>query len=249
MELREDVTVPEMGDFRWLTVGPVGQPDIAARPDGRFRGRPCSRPRRRHRSRTWSRRAPPAACSSRPTTARRRTRSSGAGVEFTQEPTEQPYGIDAGFRDPSGNQIRVMQAAVERSVSREGSAEGGALPGVQSTESRSTTNTSGSCGAITPPAPRAPYAIADGIVSCRRPPTLMPCTPASQPGITWPLPSLNVNGCATIPRGVELLAGRERDARVVTGDRARPLRRPQSPSPTTMSSIRRGSNWDVAFRP
>src|SRR4051794_25331070 len=28
-ELRSDVTMPEMGDFRWLTVGPVGQPDIA----------------------------------------------------------------------------------------------------------------------------------------------------------------------------------------------------------------------------
>ena len=31
----------------------------------------------------------------------------GRGVEFTQEPTEQPYGVDAGFRDPSGNQMRV----------------------------------------------------------------------------------------------------------------------------------------------
>jgi predicted enzyme related to lactoylglutathione lyase len=33
----------------------------------------------------------------------------GRGVEFTQEPTEQPYGVDAGFRDPSGNQMRVAQ--------------------------------------------------------------------------------------------------------------------------------------------
>jgi predicted enzyme related to lactoylglutathione lyase len=31
------------------------------------------------------------------------------GVEFSQEPTEQPYGIDAGFRDPSGNQMRMVQ--------------------------------------------------------------------------------------------------------------------------------------------
>ena len=31
------------------------------------------------------------------------------GVEFQQEPTQQPYGVDAGFRDPSGNQMRVMQ--------------------------------------------------------------------------------------------------------------------------------------------
>ena len=34
---------------------------------------------------------------------------SARGVEFTQEPTQQPYGIDAGFRDPSGNQMRMAQ--------------------------------------------------------------------------------------------------------------------------------------------
>jgi predicted enzyme related to lactoylglutathione lyase len=33
------------------------------------------------------------------------------GVEFTDEPTERPYGVDAGFRDPSGNQARIVQAA------------------------------------------------------------------------------------------------------------------------------------------
>jgi uncharacterized glyoxalase superfamily protein PhnB len=35
------------------------------------------------------------------------------GVEITQEPTEQPYGIDGGIRDPFGNQIRVSQPASE----------------------------------------------------------------------------------------------------------------------------------------
>ena len=29
MELRDDVTVPELGNFRWLTVGVPGQPDVA----------------------------------------------------------------------------------------------------------------------------------------------------------------------------------------------------------------------------
>jgi len=29
MEVRSDVTLPEMGNFRWLTVGPAGQPDVA----------------------------------------------------------------------------------------------------------------------------------------------------------------------------------------------------------------------------
>jgi len=31
------------------------------------------------------------------------------GVEFTSEPTEQPYGIDFGLRDPFGNHIRIGQ--------------------------------------------------------------------------------------------------------------------------------------------
>jgi predicted enzyme related to lactoylglutathione lyase len=32
------------------------------------------------------------------------------GVEFTDEPTERPYGIDCGLRDPFGNRIRIGQA-------------------------------------------------------------------------------------------------------------------------------------------
>ena len=31
------------------------------------------------------------------------------GVEFTESPEERPYGIDSGFRDPSGNQFRLTQ--------------------------------------------------------------------------------------------------------------------------------------------
>jgi uncharacterized glyoxalase superfamily protein PhnB len=33
------------------------------------------------------------------------------GVEFTQEPTAQPYGIDCGARDPFGNHFRIVQLA------------------------------------------------------------------------------------------------------------------------------------------
>src|SRR5947199_2634019 len=29
MEVRSDVTLPELGNFRWLTVGPAGQPDVS----------------------------------------------------------------------------------------------------------------------------------------------------------------------------------------------------------------------------
>ena len=34
------------------------------------------------------------------------------GVEFTEKPEERPYGIDAGFRDPSGNSIRLTQVTM-----------------------------------------------------------------------------------------------------------------------------------------
>jgi predicted enzyme related to lactoylglutathione lyase len=33
----------------------------------------------------------------------------GRGVEFVEEPEDRPYGIDAGFRDPSGNHLRLTQ--------------------------------------------------------------------------------------------------------------------------------------------
>ncbi|WP_435830235.1 VOC family protein [Saccharopolyspora shandongensis] len=31
------------------------------------------------------------------------------GVEFTEEPTERPYGIDCGLRDPFGNRLRFTE--------------------------------------------------------------------------------------------------------------------------------------------
>jgi predicted enzyme related to lactoylglutathione lyase len=37
---------------------------------------------------------------------------SGRGVEFVEAPEERPYGIDAGFRDPSGNHIRLIQVTM-----------------------------------------------------------------------------------------------------------------------------------------
>ena len=36
------------------------------------------------------------------------------GVEFTEAPEERPYGIDSGFRDPSGNSLRLTEVLVVR---------------------------------------------------------------------------------------------------------------------------------------
>jgi len=38
------------------------------------------------------------------------------GVEFTETPEDRPYGIDAGFRDPSGNSIRLTQVTIPSGV-------------------------------------------------------------------------------------------------------------------------------------
>ena len=108
-ELRDDVTVSEMGNFRWLTVGVPGQPDVAlalmAVP-----GPPVFDDETR--AQIMALMAKGAAGGLFFTTDDCRAsyeELSGRGVEFQQEPTQQPYGIDAGFRDPSGNQMRMLQ--------------------------------------------------------------------------------------------------------------------------------------------
>jgi catechol 2,3-dioxygenase-like lactoylglutathione lyase family enzyme len=109
LELREDVTVPEMGNFRWLTVGVPGQPDVAitlmAVP-----GPPVFDPDTREKIMDLMARGAASGLFFSTDDCRGTYEAlKSRGVEFQQEPTEQPYGIDAGFRDPSGNQMRVAQ--------------------------------------------------------------------------------------------------------------------------------------------
>ena len=113
MEVRSDVTLPEMGNFRWLTVGPPDQADVADRADGDPRAAGDGRRDRRAGAGADGARASPARCSSRPTTCQASYEELTArGVEFTEAPEERPYGIDAGFRDPSGNNFRLTQVTL-----------------------------------------------------------------------------------------------------------------------------------------
>ncbi|TMK78144.1 MAG: VOC family protein [Actinobacteria bacterium] len=110
MELRDDATVPEMGNFRWLTVGPPGQPDIAltlmAVP-----GPPVFDTDTRDQLKTLvAKGAAGGLFFSTDDCQATYEELKSRGVEFQQEPTGQPYGIDAAIRDPSGNQIRVVQS-------------------------------------------------------------------------------------------------------------------------------------------
>ncbi|TML60778.1 MAG: VOC family protein [Actinobacteria bacterium] len=109
LELREDVTVAELGNFRWLSVGVPGQPDVAitlmAVP-----GPPVFDDETRAQIHDLLAKGASGGLFFTTDDCRGTYEElKGRGVEFSQEPTEQPYGIDAGLRDPSGNQFRMVQ--------------------------------------------------------------------------------------------------------------------------------------------
>ena len=112
-EIRMDATLPELGDFRWVTVGPPAQPDISvvlmAIP-----GPPVMDAETAEQVRTLM--AKGFAGTIFLTTDDVQSAYDdlkGRGVDFVEEPEERPYGIDSAFRDPSGNYIRLTQLARE----------------------------------------------------------------------------------------------------------------------------------------
>jgi catechol 2,3-dioxygenase-like lactoylglutathione lyase family enzyme len=109
-EVRQDVTLAELGDFRWLTVGPKGQDDVALALMA-IPGPPVFEPETGEQIRAVMAKGVAgglffATDDCRATYEELR----GRGVEFTEEPADRPYGVDAALRDPSGNSIRVVQA-------------------------------------------------------------------------------------------------------------------------------------------
>lgn len=115
-EVRADVTLPELGDFRWLTVGPAGQSDIAIALMA-IPGPPVMDAETAEQVRALT--AKGFAGTVFLTTDDCHTaygELKSRGVEFVQEPEEQPYGIDSAFRDPSGNNIRLTEVRQLASV-------------------------------------------------------------------------------------------------------------------------------------
>ncbi len=108
-EVREDVTVPEMGNFRWLTVAPPGQDDIAvvlmAIPGPPMTDAGTSQEIAALTAKGFA----GTVFLTTDDCMKAYEEMSARGVEFTEAPTEQPYGIDAGFRDPPGNSVRLAQ--------------------------------------------------------------------------------------------------------------------------------------------
>jgi predicted enzyme related to lactoylglutathione lyase len=112
MEVRSDVTMPEMGNFRWLTVGPPSQPDIAivlmAIPGPPVMDAETAGQVRSLMSKGFAGTIFLTTDDCQASYEELR----GRGVEFTEAPQEQPYGIDSAFRDPSGNSIRLTQVTM-----------------------------------------------------------------------------------------------------------------------------------------
>jgi predicted enzyme related to lactoylglutathione lyase len=109
MEVRSDVTLPEMGNFRWLAVGPAGQPDVSivlmAIP-----GPPVMDAETAEEVRSLVAKGFAGTVFLTTDDCQAAYEElKGRGVEFSEEPEERPYGIDSGFRDPSGNSVRLTQ--------------------------------------------------------------------------------------------------------------------------------------------
>ena len=108
-EVLSDVTLAEMGDFRWLAVGPAGQDDIAivlmAIPGAPVMDSDTGEQVRELVAKGF---AGTVFLTTEDCQASYEELK-GRGVEFVEEPEQRPYGIDAGFRDPSGNNFRLTQ--------------------------------------------------------------------------------------------------------------------------------------------
>jgi uncharacterized glyoxalase superfamily protein PhnB len=108
-EVRSDVTLPEMGNFRWLTVGPAGQSDVAIVlmpiPGPPVMDEATAGQVRELMAKGF---AGTVFLTTEDVMADYEELSA-RGVEFTEKPEQRPYGIDTGFRDPSGNTLRLGQ--------------------------------------------------------------------------------------------------------------------------------------------
>jgi len=116
MEVRADVTMPEMDNFRWLTVGPVGQEDVSitlmAIPGPPVMDGATAEQVREVMAKGFAGTVFLTTEDCQASYEELKAR----GVEFSETPEERPYGIDSGFRDPSGNSIRLTEVRLPATV-------------------------------------------------------------------------------------------------------------------------------------
>jgi len=107
-EVRSDVTVEELGNFRWLTVAPPGQDvDIVLMA---IPGAPVMDDATAEEVRTLMAKGFAGTIFLNTDDCQASYEElSARGVEFVDRPEPRPYGIDSAFRDPSGNNVRLIQ--------------------------------------------------------------------------------------------------------------------------------------------
>jgi catechol 2,3-dioxygenase-like lactoylglutathione lyase family enzyme len=109
LEVRADVTVPELGNFRWLTVGPAGQTEVSivlmAIPGPPVMDADTAEQVRALMAKGFA----GTIFLTTDDVHSSYEELKGRGVDFVEQPEERPYGIDSAFRDPSGNNIRLTQ--------------------------------------------------------------------------------------------------------------------------------------------
>ena len=111
-EVRSDITMEELGGFRWLAVGPAGQDDFSiallAIP-----GPPVmDEDTKKQVEDLMSKGVAGTVFLTADDVQASYEELKGRGVEFTEAPAEQPYGLDSEFRDPSGNKYRLGKPTV-----------------------------------------------------------------------------------------------------------------------------------------
>jgi uncharacterized glyoxalase superfamily protein PhnB len=115
-EVQADVTLPEMGDFRWLTVGPPSQEDVSivlmAIPEEPVMDGETAEQVRSLMAKGFAGTVFLTTDDCQASYEELKAR----GVEFSEAPEERPYGIDSGFRDPSGNSIRLTEVKLPAEV-------------------------------------------------------------------------------------------------------------------------------------
>ncbi|WP_028062114.1 VOC family protein [Solirubrobacter soli] len=106
--VREDLTPPELGGFRWLTVAPKADSDtsvvLMAIP-----GEPVFSEETAASVRDLLAKGAVGAIFLTTDDVQAEYEALKARGVDLPEPTQQPWGIDTGFRDPSGNHIRLAQ--------------------------------------------------------------------------------------------------------------------------------------------
>lgn len=107
-EERQDARLGELDGYRWLTVGLAGQPElnlILSRP-----GPPAMDPQAAEQVLSLVAKGAMGGGIFRTEDCRATCQELEArGLELAQQPDERFYGIDASFRDPSGNLWRIVQ--------------------------------------------------------------------------------------------------------------------------------------------